>query len=75
MADQHYEFTPNFIQDSFRVLVSANPNLRHTHLPANMVFLNRLQWGLYAVLSHLKAKWDWQSLIAPLLRESGHNGG
>ncbi len=45
------------------------PNLpKPIHVPHDMTFVNRLQWGLASVLGGLGAEANWRSITAPWLR-------
>jgi hypothetical protein len=61
-----FRFTPEFVTRWWRVLMVDNPNKFCTNNPKDWVFVNRLQWGLYAVLA-LGASADFRSAILELL--------
>jgi predicted unusual protein kinase regulating ubiquinone biosynthesis (AarF/ABC1/UbiB family) len=64
-----FRFTPEFVTRLWRVMMVDNPNRFCTNNPKDWVFVNRLQWGLYAVLARLQACADFRSPILALLRE------
>jgi hypothetical protein len=44
-----------------------NPNRMKLAMPPAWLFLNRLQWGLNAVLAQLTATGPWRAIIDELL--------
>lgn len=54
-----FQYTHDYVRKSYGVLVFDNPNQTKTAMPAEWVYLNRLQWGLNSVLSHLGATGPW----------------
>ncbi|MFN0251562.1 MAG: ABC1 kinase family protein [Kofleriaceae bacterium] len=52
---------------SFGVLMFDNPNRMRLVVPPEWLFLNRLQWGLNAVLAQLGAVGPWGATIRELL--------
>lgn len=67
LAKQPFEFSPSYVSDTLAMLVWRNPNWKRMRVPREMIFLNRLQWGLYAVLARLHAESNWLALMEPLL--------
>ena len=66
-----FGFTPSFVTESFSVQMFDNPNRMKLAMPAEWLFLNRLQWGLFAVLAQLGARAPWgdifrEQLAAPI---------
>jgi predicted unusual protein kinase regulating ubiquinone biosynthesis (AarF/ABC1/UbiB family) len=59
-----FRYTPDYVRESWRLMVADNPNLRHTRMPRAWTFANRLQWGLNSVLASLGAQADWGDLFA-----------
>jgi hypothetical protein len=62
-----FRFTPDFVMKTFGVLMFDNPNKMKIAMPPEWLFLNRLQWGLNAVLAQLGAAGPWRALIDELL--------
>lgn len=54
-----FTYTDEYVRESYGVLLFDNPNQRKTAMPPEWVLLNRLQWGLNAVLSKLNATGPW----------------
>lgn len=50
-----FQFTPEFVEKTWRLFLKENPNKTCMHLPADWLFTNRLQWGLFSILSSLRA--------------------
>lgn len=59
LSSEDFAFTPEYIKESYSLMVFDNPNQRRMSLPREWLFLNRLQWGLYAVLAQLEATAPW----------------
>jgi len=55
------------VMKSFGVLMFDNPNKTKIAMPPEWLFLNRLQWGLNAVLAQLHATGPWRELVDDLL--------
>jgi predicted unusual protein kinase regulating ubiquinone biosynthesis (AarF/ABC1/UbiB family) len=62
-----YRYDPADITRSFGVLMFDNPNRMRLAVPPEWLFLNRLQWGLNAVLAQLGAGGPWGTTIRELL--------
>jgi hypothetical protein len=56
-----------FVAKSFGVLMFDNPNRFRIAMPPAWLFLNRLQWGLNAVLAQLGAAGPWGAVIDEIL--------
>jgi predicted unusual protein kinase regulating ubiquinone biosynthesis (AarF/ABC1/UbiB family) len=57
-----FRFEPSYLSRSYDVLMFRNPNKMRLAMPTEWLFLNRLQWGLFAVLSGLHARGPWGEL-------------
>jgi hypothetical protein len=62
-----YRYDPADVTKSFGVLMFDNPNRTRIAMPPAWLFLNRLQWGLNAVLAQLNASGPWGATIRELL--------
>jgi predicted unusual protein kinase regulating ubiquinone biosynthesis (AarF/ABC1/UbiB family) len=62
-----FRFTPEFVRASYGLLIFDNPNRRRIAMPPEWLFLNRLQWGLNAVLAQLGSAGPWGEIIRELL--------
>jgi hypothetical protein len=67
LKDAPFEFTSAFVARTFRAILLDNPNRFRTNLPKDWVFVNRLQWGLYAVLARLGATANFRRPMLKLL--------
>jgi predicted unusual protein kinase regulating ubiquinone biosynthesis (AarF/ABC1/UbiB family) len=56
-----------WVQKSFGILMFDNPNRFKIAMPPAWLFLNRLQWGLNAVLAQLNATGPWREIIDELI--------
>ena len=66
-----FRYTPEYVRQSYDLLIFDNPNRNRTGMPPHWLFLNRLQWGLNAILAQLNAAGPfgdiWREVIhAPL---------
>jgi predicted unusual protein kinase regulating ubiquinone biosynthesis (AarF/ABC1/UbiB family) len=55
MLDPDFRFTPEFVRGTYDALVFKNPNKLRMAMPPEWLFLNRLQWGIFAILAQLGA--------------------
>ena len=62
-----FTYTAAFVTETFGVLMFDNPNRMKIAMPPEWLFLNRLQWGLNAVLAQLGATATWRDTIEELL--------
>lgn len=62
-----FRFDGEFVRKSFGVLMFDNPNRFRIAMPPEWLFLNRLQWGLNAVLAQLHATGPWRELVETAL--------
>jgi hypothetical protein len=56
-------FTHDFISAVHDRLIFQNRNKLKLALPADWLFVNRLQFGLFSVLAHLGASATWGELL------------
>lgn len=62
-----FQYTAGFVAETFGILMFDNPNRMKIAMPPEWLFLNRLQWGLNAVLAQLGAAGAWRDTIEELL--------
>jgi predicted unusual protein kinase regulating ubiquinone biosynthesis (AarF/ABC1/UbiB family) len=55
MRDPTFRFTGAFVRETYDALMFKNPNKLRMGMPAEWLFLNRLQWGIFAILAELGA--------------------
>jgi hypothetical protein len=65
--ERGFRFDKAFVAKSFGVLMFDNPNRLRLDMPPAWLFLNRLQWGLNAVLAQLGATGDWGGILREAL--------
>ena len=58
-----FRFTSDYVKESYDVMMFKNPDRFRQHIPPDALFKNRLQWGLYSILSSLEAQADWPRLF------------
>lgn len=62
-----FRFTEKFVADLWHRMMLRNPNATRLHFPRELIYLNQLQWGLYAVLAALDAESAWSQIVEPWL--------
>lgn len=55
MRDPEFRFTGAFVRETYDALMFKNPNKMRIGMPPEWLFLNRLQWGIFAILADLGA--------------------
>ncbi len=66
-----FRYTTEYVEQSYDLLIFSNPNRNRSGMPPQWLFLNRLQWGLNAILAQLGALAPWgdiwrEQITAPL---------
>lgn len=64
---ENFHFHPEFMTKSWKLMVEDNPNLRVMNVPKEWILVNHMHWGVYAILSHLKAGANWFKKIEEFL--------
>jgi predicted unusual protein kinase regulating ubiquinone biosynthesis (AarF/ABC1/UbiB family) len=67
LSPQPVRFTHDFISTVHDRLIFQNRNKLKLALPADWLFVNRLQFGLFSVLAHLGASARWGELLRAAL--------
>ena len=57
-----FTFTHDYVTESYDLMLFKSTNKMTAGMPAEWLFLNRLQWGLNSVLAHLGATGRWPEL-------------
>src|SRR6185437_303808 len=55
----YFTYNDEYVRQSYGLLLFDNPNQRKSALPPEWLLLNRLQWGMNAVLAKLSATGRW----------------
>lgn len=63
--------TPAFVASTYRMLLVSNPNRARLRMPRELLFANRLQWGLYSVLAELRSTLSLRQAILGILYDPG----
>ena len=58
-VEPYFTYTDEYVRESYGLMIFDNPNQRKTACPPEWLLLNRLQWGLNAVLAKLGATAPW----------------
>jgi predicted unusual protein kinase regulating ubiquinone biosynthesis (AarF/ABC1/UbiB family) len=58
-----FTFNTEYVRASYDRLMFKNPDRFKITMPPDALFQNRLQWGLYSVLSSLDAQADWGTML------------
>jgi predicted unusual protein kinase regulating ubiquinone biosynthesis (AarF/ABC1/UbiB family) len=74
LRDQTFTYTQEYVTRCNAVLLRDNPNKRCSDFPADLVFANRLQWGLNSVLVMLRAEANWHRVLMPILEPCALDG-
>jgi predicted unusual protein kinase regulating ubiquinone biosynthesis (AarF/ABC1/UbiB family) len=67
LLEPSFRYTSRYVTETFGMLMFDNPNRMKISMPPEWLFLNRLQWGLNAVLAQLGATGTWRDTIEELL--------
>lgn len=62
-----FTFSTQYVEESYGKLMFDNPNKMRMAMPRPWPLLNRLQWGLFAVLAHMRATAPWPDLFREAL--------
>jgi predicted unusual protein kinase regulating ubiquinone biosynthesis (AarF/ABC1/UbiB family) len=57
--DPFFTYSDDYVRQSYGLMIFDNPNQRRTSCPPEWLLLNRLQWGMNAVLAKLEATGPW----------------
>ncbi len=66
--DPFFTYTDDYVRESYGTLLFENPNQRKLGCPPEWLLLNRLQWGLNAVLAKLEATGPWPDVFGGAAR-------
>jgi predicted unusual protein kinase regulating ubiquinone biosynthesis (AarF/ABC1/UbiB family) len=61
--EKQFRFSTDYVKQTYDLLMFKNPNRFRLGMPPNALFQNRLQWGLYSVMSSLDARADWPGML------------
>jgi hypothetical protein len=65
---EEFTFTPTYLADTLGVLIDVRGPYRHVveklNLPPSFVILDRLVWGVSAILGRLEARNRWRDILA-----------
>ncbi len=73
LTDDASSLGPEFVGETYRALLVSNPNRRRLKMPRELLFANRLQWGLYSVLAQLGSTVSLRQAILDILYEPGES--
>jgi len=71
LTGEAVSLTPQFVSQTYRALLVANPNRAQLRMPRELLFANRLQWGLYSVLAQLRPNLSLREPMLDILYERG----
>jgi predicted unusual protein kinase regulating ubiquinone biosynthesis (AarF/ABC1/UbiB family) len=71
LTDDAVTLTPDFVAQTYRALLLSNPNRSQLRMPPELLFANRLQWGLYSVLARLRSTLPLRGDILDILYGPG----
>jgi predicted unusual protein kinase regulating ubiquinone biosynthesis (AarF/ABC1/UbiB family) len=73
LTSEAVTLTPQFVSQTYRALLVGNPNRAQLRMPRELLFANRLQWGLYSVLAQLRPKLSLREPMLDILYERGES--
>jgi predicted unusual protein kinase regulating ubiquinone biosynthesis (AarF/ABC1/UbiB family) len=71
LTTEAVSLTPEFVASTYRMLLMSNPNRASLRMPRELLFANRLLWGLYSVLAELRSTLSLREAILGILYEPG----
>jgi predicted unusual protein kinase regulating ubiquinone biosynthesis (AarF/ABC1/UbiB family) len=66
LKDGPYKFEKSYSREVLRLMVASKRNLTKMRIPPDLVFLNRITWGLFSVLAELEATFNAQRVFLNL---------
>ena len=67
LFSEKFEFTSKFVRDGLAFNGPASPNARQINIPGPYLWVARLQWGLWSLLSRLRADVSLRSIYTDIL--------
>jgi len=67
IATEPFRFTADYVSNVHDVLAFKNKNKFKLTMPADWLFVNRLQFGMFSILAHLNATATWRDTFRPLV--------
>lgn len=64
-----FRFTEAWLAERWQRMILRNPNAARLNFPRELIYLNQLQWGLYAVLAALEAEQDWAAIVRQWIKD------
>ncbi len=72
--DGEYTFTRDYTNQSMEMVFKPTGQFEgmqnKLNMPADMVFVNRIQWGVYSILAELGATYNWRALHCEYLYDN-----
>lgn len=68
-TNKKFKFTKEFVSNHWKTMRKWRTGKMKMYFPKELLFINQLQWGLYAVLADLKAEAIWSKHFLPLLNQ------
>ncbi|RMH44091.1 MAG: AarF/ABC1/UbiB kinase family protein [Deltaproteobacteria bacterium] len=69
--DRPFRFTPEYTARSLGMVFKPEGRFanvtKHTNMPRDFVFANRIQWGVYSILAKLRAQANWHRILREYL--------
>ena len=63
ISEEPFRFNRHFVENNWKLAIVENPNRTRARIPRELLFANRLQWGLHSVLAELGAQADWRGIF------------
>jgi predicted unusual protein kinase regulating ubiquinone biosynthesis (AarF/ABC1/UbiB family)/DNA-binding XRE family transcriptional regulator len=68
-----FKFSPLYMKELWQFIMKKNPNILKGKIPKDWIFLIRLQWGLFSLLSMLGAEANWNSILLEIINPDKSN--
>jgi predicted unusual protein kinase regulating ubiquinone biosynthesis (AarF/ABC1/UbiB family) len=69
LLSSRFEFTREFVQQGLAYNGPASPNARHLSMPPEYIWVARLQWGLWSLLTRLGAKVELRDIYDSIISD------
>ena len=67
ISEQPFRFTEQFVRRIWQRLMVDNPDRLRIRVPPDFMFVNRLHWGLFSVLTMLRAQASWRAIYDEIM--------
>ncbi|MCH9688947.1 MAG: AarF/ABC1/UbiB kinase family protein [Deltaproteobacteria bacterium] len=68
LLQPRFRFSPDFVRQGLAYNGPTNPNVRHLSIPPPYIWIARLQWGLWSLLTRLRADLPLRDILDEVMR-------